>query len=31
VGKWTNGIGEKQRALHEAKEKDAVRHATVEV
>ena len=31
VGEWTNEIGKKQKALHEAKEKDAAKHATVEV
>jgi Mn-containing catalase len=30
VGEWTNGVGKKQKALHEAKEKDAAKHATVE-
>ena len=31
VGQWTNGVGEKQKALHEAKEKEAAETATVEV
>jgi len=31
VGQWTGGVGEKQKALHEAKEKEAVKLATVEV
>ena len=31
VGEWTNGVGAKQKALHEAKKKEAAATATVEV
>lgn len=31
VGQWTHGVGEKQKALHEKKEKQAAEAATVEV
>jgi Mn-containing catalase len=31
VGQWTNGVGEKQKALHEAKLKEAAKTAMVEV
>jgi Mn-containing catalase len=31
VGQWTNGVGEKQKALHEAKEIGAAESASVEV
>jgi hypothetical protein len=31
VGQWTNGVGEKHKALHEAKEKEAAETTTVGV
>ena len=31
VGQWTNGVGQKQKALHEVKEHEAAESATVEV
>ena len=31
VGQWTNGVGERQKLLHESKEKEMAKGATVEV